>query len=658
MKKCWLTFLIGSNASGLFRIPGQTRTVNAIYKHFSLQLESGKNASSSIELTIANASLPSHISFTLPDIASVFKKLLADIDGGILGSLALFYELKNITTTSHITPDTCHTSTSYETSFYIAEILLKAESCDQLSLIAAVFGLLSYLKKDKVDGSEDAGQSKEYMSSKALGVVFGPLLLGNKTDEVVVEDVSSNSKNAGHLSSTSNTTKTKALQSANLFSCMARAELTGSVTEALIILWEQVVYHLRSHSSSPFIRPELYPFPTGIPKKKKSSYSVITDPVLSKNWPLLTNKKSSISRSASATLLDSTNQKNKRKNHIDRSSSMQYFTTRKENDELARESLKEMKKYKTSAGDVSVVTKRKDVEVKEVKKENLPSKGQSDENENCHHKFTKIFEKKDLQKDEKKGEEAVSVEVKNVDVEVLLSARKAEEKKIEVAKDEIVDDGKPITTIKKGTSQSFSSRIPRRSLDGVRSRGSTISSSTSSSSSSKNSSLESVAEKTEPFPLFAEEEEAAETVRGRSAASLTRPATPWQGHRAEPISSHQTEQSAGRRYISGAGSMAKAEGSRPRAVSQLRKVLSCADRAAAKKFGYPPVTASPQTAKGKTDVSAGVTPVKGDGNALAVASPSRVNRRQSHADRFLHHNTGASVENGAGTSTGKFWMRW
>lgn len=226
---------IGAQVPGLFRIPGQTRTITALKDHFlgHLYLDSYTTPhQQDIEVTVRLAALPSQsvVAYNIHDVASTFKFFLGELDGGILGSVDVFENLRKV-----LLPNTSagegkgKERASMEWACrgiddeneeedngiearWVARVLCGIECAQRRNLILAVFGILAMLKQDPVDsvmGSPSRSTafpltfsgamqelsaefppsaSNERMSSKALSLVFAPLLLGNLTDKIHIEE--------------------------------------------------------------------------------------------------------------------------------------------------------------------------------------------------------------------------------------------------------------------------------------------------------------------------------------------------------------------------------------------------------------------------------------------------------------------------------------
>jgi hypothetical protein len=216
----------GSEISGLFRIPGQTKMIQALKEHFMSHMcldDFTSPMADDIEVTVRLACLPSQsaLPYNIHDVASTFKFFLGELDGGILGSVEVFESLRK-TLIPSVEPGrpslewACRGIDEEEeddivNARWVARVLCSIECAQRRNLILAVFGILALLKqdpKDSVMGSPqrskfpltftDALQelqhdfaptnaTNERMSSKAISLVFAPLLLANLTDQIRIE---------------------------------------------------------------------------------------------------------------------------------------------------------------------------------------------------------------------------------------------------------------------------------------------------------------------------------------------------------------------------------------------------------------------------------------------------------------------------------------
>ena len=241
---------------------GQTTIVNALYDFYDHQFSNADAGSpSKVEQTVGSGLLPSHIEHTVPDVASFFKSVLIDLPGGLLGSVELFEALRNVTMDFEHDPEFPKPDLATLRAKLIALAILSVASDYRLYLIQAVLGLVSYigheaekLQAETASADEDQASS-ELMSYRSLGVVMGPLLLGNLTDSAVHgsgEGLSGAPRTSLELDSAKKFRKHKRKhsdlkldQSATLAAFVDRANRTAIVMQQLIAMWPDVVKQLR-----------------------------------------------------------------------------------------------------------------------------------------------------------------------------------------------------------------------------------------------------------------------------------------------------------------------------------------------------------------------------------------------------------------------------
>ncbi|KAI9840754.1 MAG: hypothetical protein M1837_001328 [Sclerophora amabilis] len=180
----------GPSTPGLFRIPGSQAMINTLYDYYGHQYLDAEKEKDLIQQTIGSGMLPQQIPYSVHDVASVFKKLLSGVPGGILGSLELFKTLRDIN--SHLLTDSDCISKSRVRTRLIALAIASSDLEIRVSLICAVFGLVSMIGQQGEPFKNDVGpdmppSSPDMMSYQALSVVFGPLLLGNRTEQILME---------------------------------------------------------------------------------------------------------------------------------------------------------------------------------------------------------------------------------------------------------------------------------------------------------------------------------------------------------------------------------------------------------------------------------------------------------------------------------------
>jgi hypothetical protein len=128
--------------------------------------------------------LPEHIQCGVHDVASAFKKFLAGLPRGILGKTWLFNAFVSIYTQLDAEAELTRTKQSKVRARLIALAIAAISSRYQRELVCAVLGLLSMIGR----AAETAPREDDYarplptsdlMGYEALGIVFGPLLIGN-----------------------------------------------------------------------------------------------------------------------------------------------------------------------------------------------------------------------------------------------------------------------------------------------------------------------------------------------------------------------------------------------------------------------------------------------------------------------------------------------
>ena len=221
---------------------------------------------SKVEQTVGSGLLPSHIEHTVPDVASFFKRVLIDLPGGLLGSVELFEALRNVTTDFEHGPELSEPDFASLRAKMTALAISSIASDYRLYLIQAVLGLVSYLgheaeKLQAETNSADEDQApSELMSYRSLGVVLGPLLLGDLTDSAVHgsgEGHSGAPRTSLEMDSAKKFRKHKRKhsdvkldQSATLAAFVERANRTAVVMQQLLLMWPDVVKELRDINST------------------------------------------------------------------------------------------------------------------------------------------------------------------------------------------------------------------------------------------------------------------------------------------------------------------------------------------------------------------------------------------------------------------------
>lgn len=237
----------------MFRIPGSVRIVNELYEFYCAEQSGGDVAN-----TVRSPNLPSHINAGVHDVASTFKKFLAGLPGGILGSLSLFDALVAINSQLYKDLEFSKTKQTKIRARLIALAVGTLRSKFRRELICAVFGLLCLLSR----AAETAPREDEYgrplptsdlMGYNALGIVFGPLLVGDilGTHAVKLADPSAGIflvPAAPQPKSKKEKKKTKESmeEPRPAFLDVDKIHIANDITEMLITNWRDVVRQMRS----------------------------------------------------------------------------------------------------------------------------------------------------------------------------------------------------------------------------------------------------------------------------------------------------------------------------------------------------------------------------------------------------------------------------
>ncbi|KAL7941810.1 hypothetical protein V8C42DRAFT_360513 [Trichoderma barbatum] len=236
---------------GLFRIPGSIRTVNSLYDYYC----DARSNDADVSGTVYLATLPTHIPYRVHDVASAFKRILSGLPRGILGSLSLFDAFLAIYSQLQDRPEVSEAKQAKTRARLIALAIGTIESQFQRELICAVFGLLNLIGRvaelsPPKDSEGRPLSPSELMGYSALGVVFGPLLVG--VDGLESYAIKKSSPTSGLLLVPIPQKKQrrdwhKAKDSKNVksdFSEADKVKITGSVAEMLIVNWREVVRHM------------------------------------------------------------------------------------------------------------------------------------------------------------------------------------------------------------------------------------------------------------------------------------------------------------------------------------------------------------------------------------------------------------------------------
>ncbi|KAL7811985.1 hypothetical protein V8C26DRAFT_422210 [Trichoderma gracile] len=183
-----------ADTRGLFRIPGAVKVVNILYDYYCGARQDASDVSGTVHL----ATLPTHIQYQVQDVASTFKRFLSCLPGGILGSLSLFDAFLAIHSQLKGQPEYPRTKQTRLRARLIALAIGSVQSQFRRELIIAVFGLLSMIGRigEVSPREDDEGRplpTHDLMGYNALGIVFGPLLVGDLIDGYAVKETTPDS---------------------------------------------------------------------------------------------------------------------------------------------------------------------------------------------------------------------------------------------------------------------------------------------------------------------------------------------------------------------------------------------------------------------------------------------------------------------------------
>ncbi|KAM0231738.1 hypothetical protein ACHAPO_008318 [Fusarium lateritium] len=205
--------------------------------------------------TVRCANLPMHVQASVHDVASTFKRLLSVIPGGVLGSLSLFDAFVAIHSQLQGDPEFPRTKHTKVRARLIALAIATVESQFRRELICAVFGLLSLIGRvAEITPREDEDgrplPTGDLMGYNALGIVFGPLLLG---DLLGLYSMKLATPKAGLLVLPLRSPKSrqdrrvrKTLDELPGPPTMDKILVANAITEMLIVNWRDVVRQMKS----------------------------------------------------------------------------------------------------------------------------------------------------------------------------------------------------------------------------------------------------------------------------------------------------------------------------------------------------------------------------------------------------------------------------
>lgn len=226
----------------------------ALYSHYCARGDEG-----GVTGTVRCPTLPSHFKYDVHDVASTFKRFLAGVPGGILGSVALFDAFVSIQNQLHTDPNLPARKTTQIRSRLIALAIATLKSQYRRELICAVFGLLSMIgHAAEANNKNEYGESlptSDLMGYGPLGIVFGPLLIGDLLEDYdlrlpnpfsgLIVLPTTPPKSRKERQKEKQKSNTSSHDTMSIASHMDKIKIVNGITEMLIIHWRDVVSCMR-----------------------------------------------------------------------------------------------------------------------------------------------------------------------------------------------------------------------------------------------------------------------------------------------------------------------------------------------------------------------------------------------------------------------------
>ena len=226
----------GSDTPGIFRINGQSTVVDNLYNYWvHTMFGDSSTVDGHVVAQVVASSLPTHIDYTMHDVASLFKKFVGGLPGGLLGSTSLFQAFRSIVAAEGGRPDTTMKAR------LVALALRCIDSRWRMSIICATIGLIAHIGGKTAKAIKSGTASPQAMSNAALSVIFGPLLLRDMIDDI--EPVNSDTRLLVPGSPKKPYSENDP-RKATLEASMARLNTANWVLEKLLSFWPEVVIQL------------------------------------------------------------------------------------------------------------------------------------------------------------------------------------------------------------------------------------------------------------------------------------------------------------------------------------------------------------------------------------------------------------------------------
>lgn len=135
------------------------------------------------EVTVGSDCLPTDIDYTVHEMATVFKRLIRRLPGGLLGP-HLFETFRDIIGKFGLQADPtgAHRFNPRKVAVLIAMATRCEQSLQRIALIWAVLGLAGVVGNE-TEEAKMRGNTARLTDYKTLGRIFGPLLLGEAYED-------------------------------------------------------------------------------------------------------------------------------------------------------------------------------------------------------------------------------------------------------------------------------------------------------------------------------------------------------------------------------------------------------------------------------------------------------------------------------------------
>ena len=190
------------------------------------------------------------------DVASTFKRLLSGLPGGILGYLPLYDALVAIHNQLQGSHEVDKARQRKLRARLIALAIGTIKSRYRREMVCAVFGLLSLVgraaeKAPRVDERGRPLPTSDLMGYSALGIIFGPLLVGDllsSYNPIVSNPTSTtNSNPPTPIKPKKERPKSKATDEPTLFTLgIDKIRIANGVAEMIISHWREATSHMKS----------------------------------------------------------------------------------------------------------------------------------------------------------------------------------------------------------------------------------------------------------------------------------------------------------------------------------------------------------------------------------------------------------------------------